>query len=120
MKRILLGVACLALILNSFVAYGQNKEFTKEHLVGLATQAVKAKGLDINEVDIIYDEGGKLWAQRLGTVRAENTSPNYGILKEGFLKNYRIVFFDFKEPLNDVWVFIDKDSGEVFAVYQEP
>jgi len=120
MKKIVAVIVCCLASTALFTSYAQDKERGKEEIVGLATQAVKGQGFSLNEVDIIYDEGGKLWAQRLGAVRAENTSPNYGILKEGFLKNYRIVFFDFKEPLRDVWVFIDKDTGEVFSVYQEP
>jgi len=119
MKRFLLSFVGLTLILGSFLVHSQNKELTKEQLIGLATQAVEGKGFSIEEVNVIYDEGGKLWSERLGALAMENTSSNYGILKEGFLRNYRIVYFDFKEPLKDVWVFIDRDTGEVFTVYQE-
>ncbi len=58
--------------------------------------------------------------EKLGFVDLEDKTPNHGILKRGFLKNYLTVYFDFKEPLKDVWVFIDKDTGEVFEVYNEP
>jgi hypothetical protein len=29
------------------------------------------------------------------------------------------VYFDYKEPLPDVWVFVDKDSGDVLTVHAE-
>jgi hypothetical protein len=96
-----------------------SKEVSKEQVIAVATAAVKAEGIKLDEVNIIYDEGGKLWSQRLGMVVAEDKSPNYGILKHGFLKNYRTVYFDFKAPIKDVWVFVDKDTGEVLTVYRE-
>jgi hypothetical protein len=33
------------------------------------------------------------------------------------MKNYRTVYFDFKEPVPDIWVFVDKDTGEVLEVF---
>jgi hypothetical protein len=90
-----------------------------EKIVEIATMAVKAKGVQLDEVNIIYDEGNKLWSEKLGVLTELDTNPNHGVLKRGFLKNYYTVYFDFKEPLKDIWVFIDKDTGEVFEVYAE-
>ncbi|MDD4980944.1 MAG: hypothetical protein PHC54_06745 [Candidatus Omnitrophica bacterium] len=91
----------------------------KEKVLEIATAAVKAKGMDLTEAVVVYDDGDKLWIERIGAMTMPDESPNHGIMKKGFLKNYETVFFDFKEPVNDVWVFIDKDTGEVFEVYQE-
>lgn len=91
-------------------------DVTKEEAIEIAKDAAKQKGIDIEGASIVYDEGGKLWCETAGFAIFEDASPNHGILKNGFLKNYRIVFFDFKDPLPDVWVFIDKDTGEVLEV----
>ncbi len=92
----------------------------KDKILAIATAAVKGEGVKLDEVNIIYDEGGQLWSERLGKAVGVDNSPNHGILKKGFLKNYKIVYFDFKEPINDIWVFVDKDTGEVLEVYREP
>lgn len=97
----------------------QAKELTKEEILSIATVTIKQEGIDIKEVNIIYDDGNKLWSEEIGSISELDNSPNYGILKKGFLKNYRTVYFDFKEPLPDMWVFIDKDTGEVLEVYTE-
>ncbi|MFH1199133.1 MAG: hypothetical protein V1650_03120 [Candidatus Omnitrophota bacterium] len=91
----------------------------KDQVISIATAAVKEKGFAAEEAQIIYDDGNKLWLEQIGKIAGVDNSPNYGVLKRGFLKNYYTVYFDFKEPLKDVWVFIDKDTGEVSEVYQE-
>lgn len=118
-KRLLVLLSVIAVLFFSSAAFCEEKDFPKEKIISIATEAAKAEGININEVDIIYDEGGKLWSERLGATGFEDKTPNHGILKQGFLKNYRIVYFDFKEPIKDVWVFIDKDTGEVLTVYRE-
>jgi len=97
----------------------ESQEISKEKVIAIATAAVKGKGFNLDEVNVIYDENGKLWSEKIGVITTEDKSPNFGILKKGFLKNYRTVYFDFKDPLPDLWVFIDKDTGEVFEVYRE-
>lgn len=108
------GVVCLYQF-----GFAAESDFSKEKVIAIATAAVQEKGIKIDSVNIVYDEGGQLWSESLGKAVVEDKSPNYGILKNGFLKNYRVIYFDFKEPLKDVWVFIDKDTGEVLTVYQE-
>lgn len=103
----------------AFAAVAAEVEIDKDKVLAIATEAIKAKGIEIVDVNIIYDEDGKLWSERLGAAGFEDKTPNHGILKQGFLKNYKIVLFDLKEPLSDAWVFIDKDTGEVLDVYQE-
>ena len=90
----------------------------KQKIIDAATEAVKAAGFTIQDVNIVYDEDGKLWGEKIGYVEM-NQNPNQGVLVRGFMKNYKIVYFDYKEPIKDVWVFIDKDTGEVLEVYQE-
>ena len=95
-----------------------NAEAAKQKVIAVATEAVKAAGFAIQDVSIVYDENGQLWSERVGYAEL-NQNPNRGILVRGFIKNYKIVYFDYKEPLKDVWVFMDKDTGEVLEVYQE-
>lgn len=118
MKKLIVMMLA-AIFLFSAVPLLYAKEKTKNEVIGIATEAVKGKNFKLKDVNIIYDEGGKLWNEKVGYLAAEDKSPNHGIMRKGFLKNYKIVFFDFKEPLPDVWVFIDKDTGEVLEVYRE-
>jgi len=120
LKKVLIVVMVLAaLFLISSSLLAQNNEMSKERIIAVATEAFRAEGYKIEDTNIIYDEDGKLWSERIGKITSEDKSPNFGVLKKGFLKNYRTVYFDFKDPLPDVWVFIDKDSGEVLTVYKE-
>lgn len=96
------------------------KEMSEKEVIAIATAAVQnqEKNIKLEEVQIIYDQDNKLWTEHIGRITELNTSPNFGIFKRGFLKNYRTVYFDFKEPMPDIWVFIDKDTGEVLEVYR--
>lgn len=118
-KRVLLGLIVATVLFSWKFAFCEENDFPKDTIIAIATEAVKGAGIAVEDVNVIYDEDGKLWSEKSGFVGFEDQSPNHGILKRGFLKNYRIVYFDFKEPLKDAWVFIDKDTGEVLAVYRE-
>ena len=113
---LVVALVCFAFCAVAASAQEIKKEVSKDEAIAIATKSVAGKGIDIKGAQVVYDEGGKLWCETAGFAIFENLSPNHGILKNGFLKNYRIVFFDFKEPLPDVWIFIDKDTGEVLEV----
>lgn len=120
MKGIVLsGLAVLMVFSLATSAFCEGDDLPKEKIIAIATTAAKEAGIVAEEADIIYDEGGKLWDEKTGFLAGEDKSPNHGILRKGFLKNYFIVCFDFKEPEKDVWVFVDKDTGEVLTVYKE-
>lgn len=116
-KFTIMALMVMCLFLGVAWLYAQEK--TNSEVIAIATEAVKANNFDVKDVDVIYDEGGKLWNERAGYLVGEDQSPNHGIMRKGFLKNYKIVLFDYKEPLPDIWVFIDKDTNEVLEVYQE-
>lgn len=118
MKRVLL-ILFLAAMLLFCAQEAFCEELPKEQIIAIAEEAVGGKGFKVDEAQVIYDEEGKRWCETFGFVGFEDTSPNHGILKKGFLKNYKVVYFDFKEPVKDVWVFVDKDTGEVLEVYAE-
>lgn len=120
MKKLLcLAVASLMLLVCSR-AMAQppvTQEVPKEKILAIATEEVTVKGYNLEGVTIIYDDGNRLWEETVGKM-TELNSPNFGIFKKGFMKNYRTVYFDFKDPLPDVWVFIDKDTGDVLEIYR--
>ena len=118
-STVLIGVAVLMMFSFVTFAFCGESNLSKEKIIAVATTAVKEAGIIIEGVDIVYDEDGKLWNEKIGFLVGEDQSPNHGILRRGFLKNYKIVYFDFKEPAKDVWAFIDKDTGEVFEIYKE-
>ncbi len=118
MKKFIVMVL-MAMFLFSAVSLLCAQDKTKDEAIAIATEAVKGQNFELVGADIIYDEGGKLWDERTGYLAGEDKSPNHGILRKGFLKNYMTILFDFKEPLPDIWVFIDKDTGEVLEVYKE-
>lgn len=114
-------IACVFLMLALFSSIAravEKKDFTQDEIVAIATAEVKAKGFQLDEVQIIYDDGNKLWDEQIGKITELSDSPNFGIFKKGFMSNYKTVYFDFIDPLPDLWVFIDKDTGEVLEVYQ--
>jgi len=119
MKTIAAFMAVLILLSFCPVAYCAEKQIPESQILAIAVRAAKDKGVVVAEARVIYDEGGKLWVEKAGAMGFADSSPNHGILVKGFLKNYRIVYFDFKEPLKDIWVFVDKDTGEVLTVYRE-
>ncbi|MBU1726937.1 MAG: hypothetical protein KJ880_04850 [Candidatus Omnitrophica bacterium] len=116
-KRIAAVALLMAFSLLFIIGIAAAQEVTADKIKEVAIAAVKAKGINIEEAVVIYDDGNKLMEEHFGIVQVEE--PNHGILKRGFMKNYRTVYFDFKEPIKDIWVFIDKDTGEVLEVYQE-
>jgi len=108
-----------SLFLPAYPAFARQEKFTENKIKDIATVAAKGKGFSVKEAVITYDKEGQLWLNRIGYLAGEDTSPNHSILRKGFLKNYYIVYFDYSEPAPDVWVFIDKDTGDVLEVYQE-
>jgi len=119
LKKIMFVFLAIAMVLPVQSVFSAEQEVTKDQVIEIATISAKGAGIDIKGANVIYDEGGKLWSDKFGFVKFEDKSPNHSILKNGFLKNYRIVYFDFVDPVKDVWVFVDKDTGEVLAVYRE-
>ncbi len=119
LKKIMFVFLVMVMSLPVQSVFSAEQEVTKEQVIEIATVSAKSAGIDIEGANVIYDEGGKLWSEKAGFVKFEDNSPNHGILKNGFLKNYRIVYFDFVDPVKDVWVFVDKDTGEVLTVYRE-
>jgi hypothetical protein len=95
---------------------------TKDQMIKNAQESLKAGGVDLTEVNVIYDDGNTFWEERLAYIE-KDTSQNHGILPHGVLRNkeYQVVFFDFvaSSPTEDVWVFLDPNTGDVISIYEE-
>ena len=124
MKRIIL---ITLLLVFPVVCFGQDaetqatpkyeEELSKEQIIEIATKEAEKEGLNLEWRTIIYDEGNKLWEEKVKTINKE-MAPRYEFLKE---ENYQAVLFALKEGLigGDIWIFIDKVSGEVLTLYGE-
>ena len=125
MKKLLAGIMMLGLLLASSAVFaqGEAKGLSEDAIKATAIKAVQDKGIVLEEVDIIYDEENALWDERVMAIEGMPSDPNHGNLPSGILaeKKYQVVFFDFLEdaPTKDVWVFVDKDTGELITIYQE-
>jgi hypothetical protein len=121
-KSVVLWFVLAVMFFLSGISFAQEAEvagaLSQEKIVAVATETVRAKGYKLDDVRILYDDGNRLWAEVSGKFSELDKSPNFGIFKKGFMKNYRTVYFDFKDPLPDLWVFVDKDTGEVLEIYQ--
>lgn len=125
MKKLLAGIMVLGLLLASSAVFaqGEAKGLSEDAIKDTAIKAVQDANIILEEVEIIYDQDNALWEERVMVIEEMPNDPNHGNLPGGILaeKKYQAVFFDFVEeaPTKDVWVFVDQDTGEVIAVYQE-
>lgn len=94
---------------------------SKEQIVDIAKKTVADKGVALDTVDIIYDEGNGKWAEMVAIVEESPADPNKGNLPKGILENkkYQVVFIDVKDSEMDHWAFIDPDTGNVLEFYSE-
>lgn len=111
-------IILILVIFYALPVYSLSKELSKYEIVAAAAEALKEQGFDLYRVQIIYDDNNQLWRERISKMSDLANSPNFKLFERGFLKNYRAVFFGFKNPPGEVWVFVDKDTGEVLEVYR--
>lgn len=123
MGRKLLQVMLLAVFFVPSLVFAEvvnsSEKYSNDQIIEIAAIAAKEKGYDIVEAQVIYDQDGKLWSEKIGKMTDLTSSANFGVFQRGFMKNYRVVYFDYKEPVSDIWVFVDKDSGEVLEILPE-
>jgi hypothetical protein len=95
----------------------QQEELSKEQIIQKAIKALEKEGETLNNRTLIYDEGNKLWEEKLKTINKEMT-PNYEFLKDA---NYQAICFALNKGWlgGDIWFFIDKKTGKVLALYGE-
>ncbi|MCK9614085.1 MAG: hypothetical protein M0R48_01120 [Candidatus Omnitrophica bacterium] len=98
------------------------KNLTETEVIAVAKDALTGKAIAFEDAVVTYDKDNQKWIG-WGEVIAKNPSnPNYGNLPYGVLnsKKYHTVYFDFDETKrNDIWVFVDADTGDALTVYEE-
>lgn len=104
----------------TFSSHAIKKELTKYQIVESAAKALTKDGFDLYRVEIIYDQNNKMWRERVNRMADLQSSPNFKLFEQGFMKNYQAVLFNFKDPSGEVWVFVDRDNGEVLEIYRPP
>lgn len=116
-KIFFFAVIIVSLFINSKL-FARDKEITKEEAIAIASDRVKQDGEPLEGVDIIYDDGNKLWEQQINKIIVLDRVANFEILKKGFLKQYIAIYFNFKPSHRDIWIFIDKNTGEILDIYK--
>ncbi len=99
-------------------SYALRKELTKYEIVEAASKALVEDGFDLSDVEVIYDQNNKRWREKVNLMTDLINSPNFKLFERGFMKNYRAILYNFKNPSGEVWVFVDKDTGEVLEIYR--
>jgi hypothetical protein len=102
----------------AFPSYALKEELTKYQIVESATRALNKDGFDLYRVEIIYDQNNKMWREKVNKMTDLQNSPNFKLFERGFMKNYQAVLFNFKNPPGEVWVFVDRDTGEVLEIHR--
>lgn len=119
------------LLISNFIktpeVFSQSDKLTKEQITQIAIGKAQELGYKTEDMNIIYDEGNQKIKEHLKrsgvstyneeTKTWEKDSPTtpeqeYPELKD---KDYQSVYFGPKEMVlgGDVWVFIDRNTGEV-------
>ena len=126
-KRACLWLAVIVLCSVASAAFAQTAELTQEQFIRIAVDKARELGYDTQEMDVVFDEGNKNITEhlkRIGvftyneeTQQLEKDPPTtpeeeYPELKD---RDYQAVYIGPKAGLlgSDLWVFIDKHSGEV-------
>jgi hypothetical protein len=126
-KRLFLWKLVIILCFASSVVFSQDDKLTKEQIIQIAISKAKELGYKTDEMNIVYDENNKNITEHLkrigvSTYNVKNkkwdkdlpTTPEkeYPELKD---KDYQSVYLGPKGSVKggDLWVFIDKSTGEV-------
>ncbi|MFA5008639.1 MAG: hypothetical protein WC546_05405 [Candidatus Omnitrophota bacterium] len=97
------------------------KNLTETEVIAVAKDALTGKAIAFIDAVVSYDKDNQKWSGWGEVVAKEPANPNYGKLPQGILseKKYHTVYFDFDEnKRNDVWVFVDADTGDVLTIYE--
>ena len=126
-KRLFLWVLVFVLSFASSSAFSQRDRLTKEQITQIAINKAKDLGYKTEEMNIIYDEGNKNIKEHLThigvstynekTKKWEKDLPTTPEKEYPELngREYQSVYLGPKGNVKggDLWVFIDKDTGEV-------
>ena len=128
-KKRSVGVILLILLFALSFTSCKQRELSKEEIIQIATVKAKGLGFNIEEMDILYDEENRALKEHLlrkgvsiynretkEWIPASSTTPEeeYPLLTG---RNYQAVYFGPKVMMKggDLWIFIDKNTGEVIT-----
>lgn len=117
-KKLIFVTVMLMTCLYLLPSYALKKELGKYEIVESASKALTQNGFYLAGVEIIYDKDNKRWRERVNMMADIINSPNFKLFERGFMKKYQAVLYNFKEPDGEVWVFVDRDTGEVLEIYR--
>jgi len=126
-KKISLLLLVIVLCFASSVVFSQSNKLTKEQIIRIAISKAAELGYKTEEMNIVYDEGNKSIKEHLRYARVskynEKTKELDKVLPttpekeypELNGKDYQSVYLCPKVamPGGDLWVFIDRNTGEV-------
>lgn len=119
-RKVSVILAALVVLFSLTLAAAAEKELSRGQILDVAVKAAEQKGIVLKDVDIVYDEENDRWEERMVYIK-EDTTPNRGIFDQGYSKKYQAILLDFEEtaPTKDVWVFVDRETGEVVTFFEE-
>ena len=125
MKKVLclLGIALLI----ASTCFAEGDESSKDELLNTAVNRAKGLGYDTEKMNVIYDEGNiklKEHCNRLGVSTYNKKTGKWGkeepsTPEKDFPvlvgRNYQAIYFSPKQIQKggDLWIFIDKNTGEI-------
>ncbi len=98
---------------------------TEQQIIEIAINKAKPEKVNLDIREVYYDLGNKAWTRKL--VEIKKNSPDYAKSRNYFeildTYDYQAVLFALKPDLNvlggDLWVFVDKKTGEVITIHGE-
>ncbi|MDD4955664.1 MAG: hypothetical protein PHP17_06465 [Candidatus Omnitrophica bacterium] len=117
-RKIIFLAAILVCFFYLFPSYALKKQLTKYEILAAAGTAMVNDGFQLTGVEVMYDKDNQMWRERVNRMADLMSAPHFKLFERGFMKNYQAVLYNFREPSGEVWVFVDRDSGEVLEIYR--
>lgn len=100
-------------------SFSQQEGLSKEEIVGIAIKAFEEKEGKITERVILYDVANGKWKAKFKTI-SEALAEKFVVLED---TDYQAVCLSIKPKPGlkgkNTWIFIDRSTGEVLAIYVE-
>lgn len=127
-KKLVLSIIIL-LSIGSMAFTFTRKELSKEDIINIAVKRAIELGFSKEETTVFYDEGNKRLKENAKNIGVSTYNEKTGIWEKDpqttpekrypYLvdRNYQAIYFVPKKMQlgGDLWVFIDKNSGEVIS-----
>jgi hypothetical protein len=94
---------------------------TEKAILKIANTEAEKRGHILESDNIYYDHGNKLWKEKLGYI-GKNVPDQAERLKVLDNRKYQAVHYYPKDKMTLgglLWIFVDKETGEVITMYGE-